>query len=422
MLKLVLSYVLVLYACFFIKAQEREILQIKGIVTDDVNQPIKGVHCYLKNNDHFGSVTDTLGFFQIAASGSTTYDTLVLSTIGYERKEIPLVLINQGTDTATFQLKQQSIFLEEISVETEGYDLKSLFIRALAQIRKNYPNKKHQLKGLYRSVSTEGKQYTKLEEATITIDDYSYKKSDEYVRMSTQHYRESKDWGNVDTFYVKTMNKVHDKMSERLGNHSNWLFRTYTRGPSARNLESMLEYIDSYRFELMDIEVINGDTIYQIAIRWSPNHPIPRPDGRNYVKINLSDFAIIEEQRTQGFTNIPIFWQRYIRYQKVGDRYYPKMIKETNVRFINQGHEDEEYDIRTIWFDEVRVNKYKKIKFKDAIDLSKGYSYKKDDLDTTFWENTPLIEKYPLNPAVKEDLEKHESLYIQFKSVAKDQK
>lgn len=414
------SYLLMLLTGYLLHSQGNDILQLKGIVVNEANRPIIGVHCYLKNNNHFGSVTDTLGFFQIAASGSTVNDTLVLSNIGYERKEIPIALINPRTDTTTFHLKQQSIFLDEISVETEGYDLKNLYLKALAQIPKNYPDKKHQLKGLYRSVSTEGKQYTKLEEAVITIDDYSYKKPDKYIRMSTSHFRESKEWGQVDTFYVKTMKKVNAKMDERLGNKNNWIFRTYKRSPG-NNLETMAKYIEQYRFELMDIEIINGDTIYQIAIRWSPNPPIPRPSGRNFVKINLSDFAIIEEQRTGGFPDRPITFQTFTKYQKIGERYYPKINKEILVRFINREFEfeDEEYDIRTIWFDEIKTEKFKKIKYKDAINLNERLSYKRSDLDTVFWENNPLIKKYPMNPAVKSDLEKHELLDGQFKAAAK---
>ena len=155
----------------------------KVIISGSVNSgtPVHAADCFLKNNEHLGGLTDTLGYFQFHVPRTMLYDTLVISAMGYERKEVPLSSIDLGQDTAYFYLDQQSILLQEVLIESDGLDLKNMVLKAVANLPNNYPNKRHQMRGLYRKVSTKGGEYTHVEEAAFIIEDNGYKKPSERI-------------------------------------------------------------------------------------------------------------------------------------------------------------------------------------------------------------------------------------------------
>ncbi|MEQ6120185.1 carboxypeptidase-like regulatory domain-containing protein [Reichenbachiella sp. MALMAid0571] len=427
--KMKLSILLVLiFWNYCVHAQVRQ--SISGHVRSTHSErPISGAHCYLKNNEHIGSITDSLGFFHLSFSKTLLYDTLIISRIGFAKKEVPPSFYNYTFDTLSFHLDQQSIVLNEILVESQGYDLKGFVLSAIASIPKNYPNKAHQLKGLYRKVSTQGKQYTRLEEAAIALDDYNYKTPSEAIRITTESFRQTKDWGEIDTMALNIFDKTNRGISQKLNKASNPLnklylsnfIRNYSRENAFFNIENMKKNIDHYRFELMDISISKGDTIYQIAIRWEPTLPIKRPSGKTYLKINTNDMAIVEMQFSKGFENQPLISQEHVKFEKQYGRYYPKYIKSFSYLFINQDFDDEEYDIHTFWFDKVNIKKFKKIKSKDENDRNDPTSYKRSTLDLDFWYRSPLIKKHPLNQGVRTDIEKHQPLEDQFRENKPDQ-
>ena len=421
-MRLLLLFALLFLSFHCYSQTNYQLNSISGILNG--GKPIKGAHCFLKNHEHIGSVTDTTGYFHFNFQHTLLYDTLVISAIGFDKKEMPLFSVTLGQDTNYFYLKQRTIILNEVLVESKGFDLKDLVLGAYANIPKNYPDKPHQLKGLYRKVSTEGKKYTHLEEAAITIEDKGYKKPISYAKISTKSFRESKEWGNTDSFAIRVFNKTNMRISQELNNVTNPLtklyksnfIRFYKSENTVFNLKRMQKIIDDYyTFELIDISFVEGDTIYQIAFASSVTPPPPKIiSARNYLKINSKDLAIVEMQFTLGFDDRPLIGQVHVIFEEKNGRYYPKYIKSIKPRFINRSFDDNEYDIHTFWFDEVNIGKFKKIKSKELTNPYDPESHKRKSLRPEFWKDSPLIKKYPLEQGIRKDLDKHQPLEEQF--------
>ena len=405
------------------EAQTAQKISLSGIV--NAGRPIHAADCFLKNNQHLGTMTDSVGYFQFTFPPTLLYDTLVISALGFETSELPLSSIDLMQDTVHFYLEQQSILLNEVLIESKGPDLKGLVLKALARMSDNYPNKPHQLRGLYRKVSTEGAGYTHLEEAAVIIDDNSYGRPLSLAKIQTQFFRETNDWGHVDSLHVAAFNKMNRHISRQLNIFVNSLYKLYGSSfirhykdeDSWFDLNRMKKMIDDhYAFELIDISVSDGDTIYHIALAGSMTPPPPkRVSPRNYLKINIKDFAIVEMQRTLGFENQSIISQDQVKFEKQHGRYYPVYIRSMGPRSINRKEEDDEYDIYTFFFDDVRVGRFKKIKPAEAIDPYEEEGFWRNPASLHFWDSTALIKKFPLGEGIKRDLEKYQPLEQQFR-------
>jgi hypothetical protein len=179
----------------------------------------------------------------------------------------------------------------------------------------NCPNKLHQLQGLYRKISTKGTRFTHLEEAAVVVEDNGYQKPSTLVRIKTEHYRQSKDWGAIDSSYISMTKKMDKAISRQLKIPSNPLnklyecnfLRNFDEENAWFNFEAFRKIIDAhFAFELTDISLDNGDTLYHVAFAANPVPPPPHHvSGRNYLIINASDLAIVEMQFTLGSDNAP---------------------------------------------------------------------------------------------------------------------
>ena len=417
-----LTVLLVLINVKALLAQQSNFIDIKGFVLEmGSKKPISGAVCYLKNNEHIGNLTDSKGYFTFKIPKELTYDSLVISFLGYKRLNTPFQLLKLKEDTLFFQLERNAIVLNDVVIEVKSFDLKRLVLKAVENIPKNYPDKPHLLNGLYRKVSTQDNHYTHLEEAAISVQDYNYKKPPMSAKIQVHAFRESKDWGNMDSVTLEVVSKIQQKASGQWGITTNPLnklyesnyIRFFTRVGTHFNLQTLNKYIDEhYLFELMDILTINGDTIYQIAFS-EGGYPQP-PSGRTYMKINAEDFAIVEFQITSS-RNGSLIHQVLMKYQKIERHYYPKFFRVTTPRLINRDMEDGEYDISTYWFDKVKIKDFEKIKPKHAIDRLNKQGHKKSNYDPEFWLDLKMLNKYPLEKGILKSLELHQPLEEQFK-------
>lgn len=406
-----------------VQAQSVHKIAISGSIS--ARSPVESADCFLKNNEHVGTLTDASGYFHFSFPKSMLYDTLVIWAMGFERKEVPLSSIDLHEDTVYFYLDQQSVVLNEVLIESNGLDLKGMVLKALASVPNNYPNKRHQLKGLYRKVSTKGSQFTHLEEAAIVVEDNGYGKSSTLAKIKTEQYRQTKDWGNVDSLYITMNDKMHRAISQQLKQSTNplnrlyeinWI-RHYNVENTWFNFKQLRKIIDDhYTFELVDISLYDGDTLYHVAFAANLVPPPPKHvSERNYLKINASDLAIVEMQFTLGYENKPLINQNHVRFEKIGGKYYPKYVRNITYRHINRNFDDDEYDIGTFWFDEVRHKAFQRIKPLEANDPNDSHSHQRFIYSPTFWDSTSLIKKHAVEQSVKDDLQKHESLQAQFR-------
>lgn len=115
--KLTVIFVFLFSAIIFISATKER--QVTGIVVDDRNQPIAGVHVVLKNT-LIATATDLDGTYSIIANEN---DTLIFSASGYDTKQIAVenyTVINV-TLTETLTRLNADIFLRNDKQEDKEF-------------------------------------------------------------------------------------------------------------------------------------------------------------------------------------------------------------------------------------------------------------------------------------------------------------
>ena len=326
----------------------------------------------MEQHTHIGAISDASGRFNLKIPVEFTEDSLSISFIGFRPVKLA---VQQLKSEQIIGLEPYAIVLKEVIIKDQEVKLRNIFLQAAEHIPDNYPNRLHQLEGLYRSLSTERDQYTRVHEAMIILQDKSYKSMPENIQIQVTASRETRDYGNIDEKTVSTNKKVQEKIANEWKASVHPIYRLYesnflrisTKEHTHFHLSTLRKYLESgYRFDLMDIETIDGDTIYQIAFTSGPPNGVHLPSGKSYVKVNLSNYAIEEYQITSGVKNM-ILHQVHVKFNEFNGRYYPRFIQVTQPRFINQEMNDGEFEISTLWFDAPR-DAPEKLKSRDIED------------------------------------------------------
>ncbi|EIM72393.1 hypothetical protein A3SI_19780 [Nitritalea halalkaliphila LW7] len=147
--------------------------QVSGIVKDEVSV-VPNVYIFLKNHPDFNSLTDSKGAFKLRFPEVLKNDTIIVSHIGYMKVEIPIERL--GESSSTINLKNRTIELKEITVRPEENLPGEFLLKVIQNIPNNYPEKRHQMTGLYRKVSTNYEEFTHLVEAQVLVEDVAYNK------------------------------------------------------------------------------------------------------------------------------------------------------------------------------------------------------------------------------------------------------
>lgn len=101
---------------------------IKGVVLDDLNQPIVGATVMVKGSKQ-GTNTDFDGNFSITVSDNTA--TLIISYLGYETKEVTL----DGADNYTVRMVSSSNALDEVVLVGYGTQKEKKVLGAISTIK-----------------------------------------------------------------------------------------------------------------------------------------------------------------------------------------------------------------------------------------------------------------------------------------------
>lgn len=99
---------------------------VKGIVVDEMNEPMLGVNVIEKGTTN-GSITDLNGRFQLKVSGTTSK--LVFSYIGYTVTEV-----NVGNGDLKVQMKPATEFIDEVVVVGYAKQKKESVVGSIAQV------------------------------------------------------------------------------------------------------------------------------------------------------------------------------------------------------------------------------------------------------------------------------------------------
>jgi TonB-linked SusC/RagA family outer membrane protein len=121
-------FILSLFLCLNIYAQERVSFTFQGIVVDETGEPISEATAYLKDKVGVGTLANSEGKFSINV---TTGDILIVSFIGYEKKEY--LIIKEEKEPVTIQLSPESN-LDEVVIVGMGSKRKVTNVGAVSSV------------------------------------------------------------------------------------------------------------------------------------------------------------------------------------------------------------------------------------------------------------------------------------------------
>ncbi|MGY6744493.1 MAG: carboxypeptidase-like regulatory domain-containing protein [Cecembia sp.] len=402
--------------------------QVSGMVKDEVSA-VPNVYIFLKNHPDFNSLTDSNGAFKLRFPALLKNDTIIVSHVGYLKVEIPLESLRESSNT--INLKNRTIELKEITVRPEENLLGEFLQKVIQNIPKNYPEKRHQMTGLYRKVSTNYEEFNHLVEAQILVEDIAYNKDVKGAKIKIQNFRASDDFAEIDSTYLLFLRKFRD--SEPFTGYNvvpdNPIIQLYENNFIRKNyLQSSPLNIKGYSDEFfgsietpvyqefIGYEILDKDTIYTIA--YGTTDP---PIGTSYIKVNNRDFAVVEYQVTRYMdAERELYEQFLMKYRKFGEKYYPDKLVHKVIRFVNRDIGAHQMDIHTVWFDEVKTEKLKRIPYKEILKRDRLLEPNHFKYEQDFWENNAWINSHALDTAIIRSLERYRSLEEQFKSNAKD--
>jgi hypothetical protein len=174
-----------------IVGQETEFVYGTLINSDD-QTPIPFAHITIKNKAK-GTISNMDGGFRIPGKYYKSKDTLVISSIGYSSKVIPLISLNQHLRNVIILLRKEEV-LDEITLgnsrrvgQTSDYSTSSKKKRlkakdivqlAIDQIPENYPYSPFSYVGYYRDYQMHKGNYINLNEGVMHVFDAGFGVSD----------------------------------------------------------------------------------------------------------------------------------------------------------------------------------------------------------------------------------------------------
>lgn len=256
-----------------------------------------------------GVISNADGSFQIPQKFKSYGDTLQISSMGYEQKEV-LISTLSIEDPITIYLQSSLFELEETIVRGEKkrrLSAMQIVQRAIENIPKNYPQKLFSTVGYYRDYQFKANEYVNLNEAILEVFDSGFGKIDTTTTLvQIYDYKKNLDFErdtlSDDPYDYKRSRKIVDNaFLQKYGGNEFSILRVHD---AVRNFK-----VDSYSFvNRFDIDLlqnhlfsrdnstyINGEAVYAITFRKSnPSFHTgsPKYSAFGVLYISQSDFAI----------------------------------------------------------------------------------------------------------------------------------
>jgi hypothetical protein len=150
---------------------------IRGKLLDaTTGEPLIFATVRIKGNS-IGVITNEDGGFRLPQEFRDKGDTIQISSMGYHKKEIPLIILS-STVINTIQLSPNIFKLEDVVVESNQKRKPSatqIVQYAITNIPENYSEDDFSLVGYYRDYQENKGEYVNLNEAIIEIRDKGFK-------------------------------------------------------------------------------------------------------------------------------------------------------------------------------------------------------------------------------------------------------
>jgi len=279
--EVVRSLLLVFFLCSLslVSAQKEDYVSGK-LVDATTKEPIVFATIQLKN-EAIGVISNTDGGFRFPLSLKKTSDTLMISSMGYQTKEV--LLSNFPSDVRyLIEITPAVTSLEEVVVTKKKLSkirsAEEVVRRALNRIPQNYPKAKYGYIGYYRDYQLKNKLYYNLNEAIIKVVDQGFAANDFLTSKAYLHqYKENTEFDRdsiaAQPYDYATQNKIVPSatLNGSEGNEFMLLrihdpIRNYNRNTFSFLNQFDKDFIPNHVLELENPTVYNNKPVYVISI------------------------------------------------------------------------------------------------------------------------------------------------------------
>lgn len=316
---------------------------IKGQIIDEDNNPVSYANIGIANTQ-IGTASNEQGYFELIISQVPDSSELQVSAISHKTFTVKLSDIS-NPEELIINLEYHYVQMKEVEVNARDENAKNIVRKALNARSVNYTNKKYQLKGFYRELIRNDKEYVTLTEAAFTVDDKGYHKRDE-KRFRLDALRKSDDLREMDSLdiHYDTLVRHNDLMSMFNRDYidakgSQWSFFIF---PYFN--ESMVENFD---FLLDSMAYYDNHLVYCISFFYNHKtvelNSVKKVMEYSQMFIRTDDYALIEMTRSsapkevtktdkdvKGNVSYTVDGRNYgklsIKYKQYHGKWYPHLI------------------------------------------------------------------------------------------------
>lgn len=299
---------------------DQKVKYITGkIVDDETSEPLPYATIALKNKGK-GTVTNINGDFGLKIIPDYFNDTLFVSYLGYQGREIPVK--NVFGNNFTISMKREFVSIPEIIIK--NHNPQDIIFKALKAVTHNYGDTPAAMTGFYREGVMKKSELQTYSEAILQI----YKNSYTPTLLSDQiKVYKSRKIENIDR---------SDTLAIRLKAG----LSTCLELDGAKNVFDFMsvQTMSDYIYRLTDIVTYDEEAAFAIDFEQRENVDLPLFRGTVY--INTVDYAILDAEfeinprlihlmknsfisaSSRGFDTWPAAVKYSVSYRKINNRYF----------------------------------------------------------------------------------------------------
>jgi len=377
-----------------ISGQESKTFQI----VDESEEPIPFAHVHFKNTMN-GTIANGNGEFRIKAPNLLENPTLVISSVGYKKREIPF----DSYTSKMITLVEDVVTLQQVVVTPIDYE-RELLNNAIKNIPVNYPENNERHFGFAREFvfwDDAEKQPVYIVESTLEATKNPYNKKNDKGHVKVSQGRVYQDSAQMDSLTTNIIAGSH---------HINRFDAVGVRA-------SLLGNPDPYQLEVTDTLRLDRKNLYKLSFRKNNN-------ASGYLLIMDSSFAITKAFFEYTGSYPPTY--RHSRREFMNYQVTYEMAEDNKWRYkYSKYHTAFKYDrllnLKSEFVSTKTERNDAKIPYLERIQRNDIFMENIGEYDSTFWDGYSIIipnenvEKLfqdysPSNPNGIDSLEVNESI------------
>ena len=386
---------------------------MKGYVLDKVSQQPLSLAAVQIKNSQLGALTDDNGYFELPAPKTNLGDSMRISFVGYTPQTISIANY-LARDTIMIYLEGQVNTKAEVPIT--ALTAKSVLLRAITDLRKNFYKDSLVANGFYRQFHKENGTYVRLIEADVRVafniknpvfyavhelvEVNKLRRSENYETNGDTHgdhfvdlLKENPFSYNQRTFLnPKTINFFAPKFESE--DSVEYIIATQYKESSSEKLEKARIWVQKETFAILRIEVEKFPNPYYLPPRYAPYS--------RWKLVNERDVIELEKRDGKYFVSSL-------------ERVYNHHVLNVQTRQVDYVVE-ESFEL---YFDEFENKNVGSIVNHGKFGNMTNLYFSKYNYDEKFWKDDDDLVEYPLPAQIKTDLEHAKKLEEQFREAGK---